>query len=96
MSRITIKDVEHVAMLSRLILTEEEKQVFQNQLNDILNAVGKLQELNTENVLPTSHIIDQKNVSRIDECELSLSKDKVLQNAPEEQDGFFKVPRILE
>jgi aspartyl-tRNA(Asn)/glutamyl-tRNA(Gln) amidotransferase subunit C len=93
---ISIKDVEHVAGLARLTLNEEEKQQFAEQLNKILQYAGKLDELNTDGVEPTSHVMPIANVMREDAVRPSLSRERVLLNAPDEEDGQFKVPAVLE
>lgn len=93
---ITIKDVEHVANLARLELSNEEKEQFTGQLNAILKYAEKLNSLDTDNVEPTSHVLPITNVMREDiTCE-SLPIEKVLLNAPDEEDGQIKVPAVLE
>ncbi len=94
--KISRKDVEHVARLARLRLTEEEKEKFGRQLNQILEYVEKLNELDTENVEPASHVVPLKNVLREDEVSPSLPVEEVLSNAPEKKGRYFKVPRIIE
>lgn len=98
MPRLTRKEVEHVALLARLSLTEEEKELFTEQLNRILEAFAKLQELPTEDVEPLSYAIPLKNVFAEDEEGewRSLPVDEALENAPEEEDNYFVVPRIIE
>ncbi|MDI3280469.1 MAG: Asp-tRNA(Asn)/Glu-tRNA(Gln) amidotransferase subunit GatC [Bacillota bacterium] len=93
---ITKADVEHVAHLARLKLSEEEKEAFTRQLNAILEAAGKLQELNTEGVEPTAYAIPMQNVFRPDEVRPSLPRELVLANAPDAVDGMFRVPKIME
>jgi aspartyl-tRNA(Asn)/glutamyl-tRNA(Gln) amidotransferase subunit C len=93
---ITQEDVEHVAELARLELTAVEQEQFITQLNNILTYIQKLNELDTTGVEPTSHVIPMSNVLREDEVRPSLERDLVLQNAPEESNFFFKVPRIIE
>jgi aspartyl-tRNA(Asn)/glutamyl-tRNA(Gln) amidotransferase subunit C len=93
---ITRQDVEHVAELARLELTPEEKERFIAQLNDILTYIDKLNELDTTQVEPTSHVIPVSNVYRDDEVRPSLDRELVLQNAPDASHFFFKVPRIIE
>jgi aspartyl-tRNA(Asn)/glutamyl-tRNA(Gln) amidotransferase subunit C len=93
---ITREDVEHVAELARLELTAAEKERFIAQLNSILTYIDELNELNTVDVEPTSHVIPMSNVLRNDEVRPSLDCAKVLHNAPEESHFFFKVPRIIE
>lgn len=93
---ISKKDVEYVAALSRLEFSEEEKEKYTEQLDVILEYINQLDELDTEGVKPTYHIVPMTNVFRKDEVSPSLAKDKVLVNAPESQEGCFKVPRIIE
>jgi aspartyl-tRNA(Asn)/glutamyl-tRNA(Gln) amidotransferase subunit C len=93
---ITRQDVEHVAELARLDLTAAEQEMFIAQLNSILTYIGKLNELDTTNVEPTSHVIPMSNVLRDDEVRPSIDRELVLQNAPETSHFFFKVPRIIE
>lgn len=93
---ISIQDVEHVAKLARLELSEEEKQTFTGQLNAILKYAEQLNSLDTEGVEPTSHVVPVSNVLREDENRPSLPVEKVFLNAPDEEDGQFKVPAVLE
>jgi aspartyl-tRNA(Asn)/glutamyl-tRNA(Gln) amidotransferase subunit C len=93
---ISIKDVEHVAKLTRLDLNDQEKQMFTEQLNAILKYAEKLNELNTEHVEPTSHVIPVSNVLREDEARPSLPIEKVMLNAPDEDEGQFRVPAVIE
>jgi aspartyl-tRNA(Asn)/glutamyl-tRNA(Gln) amidotransferase subunit C len=94
--KIGVKDVEYVARLARLTLSDEEKNEFALQLNDILTYMDKLNELDTRDVEATSHVIPVKNVLRPDEARQSLSPETSLGNAPEREKGFYKVPRIIE
>lgn len=91
---ITIKDVEHVAKLARLALTEEEKAKFAPQLNAVLEYVDELNEVDTTGIEPMAHSIKISNVMREDEIKQEFSREEMLKNAPEEEDGFFKVPKI--
>ncbi|MFD1954320.1 Asp-tRNA(Asn)/Glu-tRNA(Gln) amidotransferase subunit GatC [Paenibacillus thailandensis] len=93
---ISMQDVEHVAKLARLELTDEEKETFNGQLNAILKYAEKLNELDTDGVEPTSHVLPLMNVMREDDARPSLPIEKVLLNAPDEEDGQFKVPAVLE
>ncbi|TYP68613.1 Asp-tRNA(Asn)/Glu-tRNA(Gln) amidotransferase subunit GatC [Paenibacillus methanolicus] len=93
---ITLKDVEHVAKLARLELTEQEKEQFTGQLNAILKYAEKLNQLDTEGIEPTSHVLPVTNVMREDENRESVSNETALKNAPDEEDGQFKVPAVLE
>jgi len=91
---ITIKDVEHVAKLARLELTEEEKELYTKQLGDVLKYVDQMNEVDTSNVRPMTQVIDFVNVMREDEVRYDVSKEELMANAPEEENGFFKVPKI--
>lgn len=91
---ITIKDVEHVAKLARLELTEEEKQKFATQLGDVLKYVDQMNEVDTTGVEPMSHAIDFVNVMREDTVKYEQTKEELMKNAPDEENGFFKVPKI--
>jgi aspartyl-tRNA(Asn)/glutamyl-tRNA(Gln) amidotransferase subunit C len=93
---ITREQVEYVALLARLELSEDEKQKFARQLDAILQAVGKLNELDTEHVEPLVHIAPRKNVFREDTIAASLPREEVLRNAPDAHAGCFRVPRIIE
>ncbi|MDI6783103.1 MAG: Asp-tRNA(Asn)/Glu-tRNA(Gln) amidotransferase subunit GatC [bacterium] len=93
---VTLQDVDHVAHLARLKLNETEKAAFQQDLNQILTYVEKINELDTATVEPTSHVLPLRNVFRDDCRKPSPAKKEMLQNVPDEQDGFFKVPPVLE
>jgi aspartyl-tRNA(Asn)/glutamyl-tRNA(Gln) amidotransferase subunit C len=89
-------DIEKVARLARLELSEEEKVTFGSQLEQILTYMEQLNRLDTSGVEPTSHAIPVYNVFREDEVKPSLPQEEVLAIAPDEEDGHFKVPRIIE
>ena len=91
---ITIKDVEHVAKLARLELTEEEKEKFTKQLGDVLKHVDAMNEVDTSNVEPMAHAIDFVNVMREDEVYYEQTKEELMKNAPDEENGVFRVPKI--
>lgn len=91
---ITVKDVEHVAKLARLELTEEEKEKFTSQLGDVLKYVEQMNEVDTSNVEPMAHAIDFVNVMREDQVKYEQTKEELMNNAPDAEDGFFKVPKI--
>ncbi|PYN89603.1 MAG: Asp-tRNA(Asn)/Glu-tRNA(Gln) amidotransferase GatCAB subunit C [Candidatus Rokuibacteriota bacterium] len=90
------KDVEHVARLTRLALTEPELERMREQLNSILAHLDTLRAVPTEGVEPTSHAVDVVNVMREDEPAPCLPRDVALANAPDPSDGLFRVPRIIE
>ena len=91
---ITIKDVEHVAKLARLELTEDEKEMYTKQLSDVLKHVDAMNEVDTSDVKPMAHAIDFVNVMREDVPNQEISKEALMSNAPDEENGFFKVPKI--
>jgi aspartyl-tRNA(Asn)/glutamyl-tRNA(Gln) amidotransferase subunit C len=90
------KQVRAVAKLSRLDLTDAEVKVFSRQLSAILEYVEKLNELDTTNVEPLAHCLPVSNVFREDKPGESLGVEKTLANAPQRDDEFFKVPKILD
>jgi aspartyl-tRNA(Asn)/glutamyl-tRNA(Gln) amidotransferase subunit C len=89
-------DVDHVARLARLALTDEERERFRRQLALILEHAEKVREVAAEDVPPTSHPVPRSNVYRPDDPEPSLTVEEALANAPEVEDSRFKVPRIVE
>jgi len=93
---ISIKDVEHVAKLARLALSEDEKKLFAEQLTRIIDNFNQLSEVDTTGVEPMSHALPIVNVLREDEVKESLGRDKLMANGPETENGFFRVPRIGE
>ncbi len=92
---VTKKDVEYIAELARLTFKKEELESFTHQLNEILSYVDKLNELNTENVEPLSHPVENINVFRNDELKPSITTEDALKNAPYKTDEFFKVPKVI-
>jgi len=92
---VTIKDVEHIARLARLEFSEEEKQKFTHQLNQILAYMEQLNKLDTSAVEPLSHVIELSNVFRPDEVKPGLTPEEALKNAPAKTDKFFKVPKVI-
>lgn len=94
--KITCKDVANVALLSRLEFSESEIETFTGQMDAILQYAEVLNKLNVENVEPMAHVLPLKNVMRADEVRPSLPRELALSNAPEQEDGYFKVPKIME
>ncbi|HOV78986.1 MAG TPA: Asp-tRNA(Asn)/Glu-tRNA(Gln) amidotransferase subunit GatC [Bacillota bacterium] len=92
---ITGKDVDHVALLGRLELTDEEREMYTRQLNEILEYFQYLQRLDTENVQPTAHVLPLKNVFREDWVGQHISREEALANCPDRDGSYFKVPRIV-
>ncbi|NLM45405.1 MAG: Asp-tRNA(Asn)/Glu-tRNA(Gln) amidotransferase subunit GatC [Firmicutes bacterium] len=94
--KITQEEVAHVAMLARLELNAGEMEEIAGQLNDILEYVDKLNRLDTTDVPPTMHVLPLANVFREDEPRPCLSREEVLANAPEAEDGMFRIPPVIE
>ena len=94
--KVTREDVENVALLSRLRISENEMEKNINELSDFLEYVDRLQQVDTENVTPTAHVLPIQNVFREDVVKPSLNRNLALSNAPEQEEGYFRVPKILE
>lgn len=93
---LTIQQVEHIANLARLDLTEDEKILYRQQLSAILDYVARLQELDTSNIPPTSSVLPPRSVLRADLAGDSLSTAELLSNAPDVEAGQFKIPPVFE
>lgn len=89
-------DIDHVAKLANLPLSDEEKKKFEKQLDQILDYISQLNEVDTQKVEPTSQVTGLENVTREDKAAPSLSQEEVHSNAKSTHNGFFKVPAILE
>ena len=94
--KVTSQDVDNVALLSRLNIEGEEKEMYTEQLNAILEYVDMLAAVPTETIEPLAHVLPLKNVFRDDVVRPSLPREAALANAPREDDGYFRVPKILE
>ena len=94
-ARITRADVVHVARLARLALTEDELASLTRELGAILDHAARVSALDTADVAPTAHPLPLANVFRPDDPRPGLDRDEVLSQAPEAEDGRFRVPRIL-
>ena len=93
--KVDIAEVEHVALLARLQLSAAEKEVFTGQLNAILEYVEKLNELDTTGIEATYHVVPHQNVMRQDGVTESLAPEVSLENAPDQAQGCFRVPKII-
>jgi len=89
-------EIGHIALLARLELSEQEKDLFSRQLGSIIQYIEKLNELDTASVEPTAHVLPLHNVFREDIVQPSLPREMALQNAPEKNDQFYRVPKIIE
>ena len=94
--RLTSSEVEHIALLSRLELSDAERERAANELSQIIGYFEALSELDTDEVEPTMHALPLENVLRADEVRAGLSREAALMNAPESADGMFQVPRVVE
>ena len=94
MERISKDDVKHVAILAELEFDEEDLEKITSKLDKILDHVANIRSVNTEGILPTSHVMDIKNVFREDIVERSVTQESALKNAPDEASEGFKVPKI--
>jgi len=88
--------IEHLAQLARLSVSTDEKILFASQIDSILNYMEKLNELDTRDIEPTSHVIQLSNVVREDLPQASLDREDALMNAPDRTDKFYRVPKIIE
>jgi aspartyl-tRNA(Asn)/glutamyl-tRNA(Gln) amidotransferase subunit C len=92
---LTKKQVEHVALLARLELNDEEKEKYATQLNAILEYVEALNKLDTKNVPPTAHVLPLKNVFREDKVCDHMPNDQAISNGPVTEGNYFRVPKII-
>ncbi len=93
---LSLEQVNHIAHLARLALTDDEKARYQQQLSAILEHAQRLQELDTEAIPPTASILSLHSVTRPDEIQPSMQRDELLGNAPAAAEGMFRVPVVLE
>ena len=96
MAKLTKEEVKHVAHLARLAITEEEAEKFAEQLGKITDFAEQLNELDTTNVEPTSHVFPIANVLREDVAKPGLDREKVMLNVKDQEAGQIKVPSIME
>jgi len=92
---IDVEQVRKVATLARLELSEAEEQQFTGQLNNILEYVQQLDELETGDVPPTTRAIEVSNITRPDQLEVFAAREEILDSAPDREEDFFKVPKIM-
>jgi aspartyl-tRNA(Asn)/glutamyl-tRNA(Gln) amidotransferase subunit C len=93
--RLTREEVEHIAALARLALTDAEKQQYAEQLSDILDYAAILEAIETDHIPPTASVLDMALRLREDEARPGLTRDVLLSNASKTRDGQFKVPPVL-
>lgn len=92
---LSASDVEHIANLARLNISEDELEGYTRRLRQVFDATEKLQELDTEDVVPTAHVLPVVNVLREDEVKASIDREEAIKGAPEIFEGYFRVPKIL-
>ena len=90
------KDVERVAKLARIEISESEKESLKNQLSKIIGYIDKLKEVNTEGIEPLRGLHAKRNVFREDKASSSSSKEDILKNSPLRKGNYFKIPKVLE
>ncbi len=94
--KISPGDVRHVAQLARVSLTDEQIGTFGRQLNDIVEYIEQLNEIDTNDIEPTSHVMPLNNIFREDVIRQSLPRLEMLKNAPDSNESFYIVPKIIE
>lgn len=94
--KITREEVEKVALLARLELSGHEADTFTGQMDAILAYVDKLNELDTDGIVPTAHAVPMENAFRTDEVKASIGINNALANAPKKAENFFRVPKVIE
>lgn len=93
---LSLQEIEHIAKLARLELTEEQKARYREQLEAILDHVARLQELDTKDVPPTASVSVGQMPLRVDEPRPGLARDDLLKNAPHQEGEQFKIPPVFE
>jgi aspartyl-tRNA(Asn)/glutamyl-tRNA(Gln) amidotransferase subunit C len=93
---LSLQEVEHIATLARLYLSEAEKELFRAQLSSILDHVARLQALDTRDIPPTFSVLPARNVLRDDEPAPGLDTHDLQRNAPQMEDGQFRIPAVFE
>ncbi|MGD2057545.1 MAG: Asp-tRNA(Asn)/Glu-tRNA(Gln) amidotransferase subunit GatC [Anaerolineales bacterium] len=93
---ITIEDVRHIAFLARLALTAEEEQLYTEQLSAVLDHAARLEEVETEHISPTASVLDLRAPLRPDVPRPCPPRAKILSNAPDSEEGMFRVPPVLD
>jgi len=92
---ISAEEINKIARLAHLRLNEDEKKRFATEVGRILDYVDKLSEIDTEKIAPLSHTLDIHNIFRNDEVAPSMPRDEALSNAPQKDDRFFRVPKVV-
>lgn len=93
---VSLEEVRYIAQLARLRFTDEEEQEMARQMSRILDYMDQLSELDTTDVPPMSHVLELTNVFRTDEVQQRITRDDALRNAPEADDTYFRVPKVID
>jgi aspartyl-tRNA(Asn)/glutamyl-tRNA(Gln) amidotransferase subunit C len=93
---VSREEVRHIAELARLQFSDEEEEKMADELSSILDYVDKLDELDTSGVPPMSHVLDVANVERPDDVAARIDRDQALENAPDTDGRYFRVPKVIE
>jgi len=93
---LTLEQVEHIAALARLRLSDDEKALYREQLSSILDHIARLQELDTSDIPPTSSVLPERSVLRPDKPRSGLSREALLRNAPQVENRQYRVPPVLD
>lgn len=94
--KISAEEIKKIALLSRLEIKDDQIEAVGKQLNDILSYMDLMGQVDITDVKPTAHAVSMSNVMRDDVPQPSLSNEKALQNAPEPENGYFKVPKVIQ
>ncbi len=92
---ITIDEVKYIAALSKLRFTGEEEVQLAEEMNVMLDYMAKLNELNTDDIAPMSHVLDMQNVYRAETAQMRITHDEALKNAPDADRDYFRVPKVI-
>ena len=93
---LTVDDVRYIAALARLRFSEDEERHLAEQMSEILDYMDKLNELDTTDVPPMSHVLDLYNVFREDAARQRITTEQALRNAPDADSDYFRVPKVIE
>lgn len=94
--KISHEEIQKIALLSRLAIKEDQMDAVGTQLNDILSYMDLISQVDVEGVQPTAHAVTMQNVMRDDAVQPSFTNEQALLNAPEPEDGYFKVPKVIQ
>lgn len=92
---ITLEEVKYIAALSKLRFSSEEEARLAGEMNGILDYMAKLNELNTDEIAPMSHVLDMHDVYRVETAEMRITHDEALKNAPDADSDYFRVPKVI-